>query len=95
VGVTTSKNWLGVIVFVLSVGALWCFLTLLQDKGYPNRSRHLVAQGTLLGIGLALLVMSNSATSRACFCNCCVPDGRNENSFYETATLALCTALYS
>jgi len=67
VGVTTSKNLLGVIVFVLSVGALWCVLTLLQDKGYPGRSRHLVAQGTLLGIGLVLLVMSNSATSRASF----------------------------
>jgi exopolysaccharide production protein ExoQ len=66
-GVTTNKNTLGVIVFVLTLGTLWNFLTLLRSKGEPNRRRHLVAQGTELGFGLALLGLANSATSLVCF----------------------------
>ena len=66
-GVTTNKNSLGVIVFVISLGALWSILTLLRSKNQPNRGRHLLAQATVLAFGIALLVMANSVTSRACF----------------------------
>jgi hypothetical protein len=66
-GVTMHKNALGVITLVLSLGALWRVLTLLQARGLPNRGRRLLAQGALLAFGVALLVMSHSATSVACF----------------------------
>lgn len=66
-GVTTDKNLLGVVTFLFSLGATWRIFTLLRDKGQPNRGRHLLAQGTLLTFGLALLVMAHSTTSAACF----------------------------
>jgi exopolysaccharide production protein ExoQ len=66
-GVTTNKNILGVGAFLLSLGALWRVLDLIRSKGQPDRRRHLLAQAALLAFGVALLVMANSATSRACF----------------------------
>jgi exopolysaccharide production protein ExoQ len=66
-GVTTNKNSLGLIVFLVSLGALWHVRSLLLDKKAPNRSRRLVAQGTLLVFGIVLLQMAHSATSIACF----------------------------
>jgi O-antigen ligase len=66
-GVTTTKNTLGVVTLIITLGVLWNFLTLRRDKGQSNRGRHLVAQGTLLIFGLVLLWMAHSATSGACF----------------------------
>jgi exopolysaccharide production protein ExoQ len=66
-GVTTNKNALGLIVFVISLGALWNLRAHFLKKGDPNRTRRLVAQGTLLIFGLALLQMSHCATAVACF----------------------------
>jgi exopolysaccharide production protein ExoQ len=67
VGVTTNKNALGLIVFLVSLGALWNIRALLKDKKAPNRTRHLVAQGTLLTFGIVLLQMAHCATAVACF----------------------------
>jgi O-antigen ligase len=66
-GVTTNKNTLGLITFVILLGALWSFLHLFRDKRRPNRTRQLVAQGTLVAFGVAVLQQSHSATSGACF----------------------------
>jgi O-antigen ligase len=66
-GVTTNKNLLGVINLVLSMGAAWRVIALLRNKTQANRNRHLVAQGSLLAIGVTLFVMAHSATSAACF----------------------------
>jgi O-antigen ligase len=66
-GVTTNKNTLGVITLVISLGALWNFLNLLRTRGQVNRAQHLLARGTLLAFGVALLALANSATSSACF----------------------------
>jgi exopolysaccharide production protein ExoQ len=66
-GVTTNKNTLGLITFVVSLGALWQILTLLRNGDEPNRRRHLLAQGVLLAFGLVLLVLADSATAKACF----------------------------
>ena len=66
-GVTQDKNLLGVITMVLSLGTAWRVLTLLRNRNAPNRGRHLLAQGTLLAFGVALLGMAHSATSGACF----------------------------
>jgi exopolysaccharide production protein ExoQ len=67
IGVAIGKNILGVTTLVLSLGAVWRILALLQDSQQPNRGRHLLAQGILLAFGIALLVTANSATSVACF----------------------------
>lgn len=66
-GVTTNKNTLGLITFVVSLGAVWGFLHVLLDKKHPDRRRHLIARGTLVLFGLAVLYMAHSATSVACF----------------------------
>jgi exopolysaccharide production protein ExoQ len=66
-GVTTNKNSLGLIVFIVSLGALWSFRALLADKEGSHRTRRLIAQGTLLTFGIALLQMSHSATAGLCF----------------------------
>jgi O-antigen ligase len=66
-GVTTNKNMLGVITLVLSLGAVWRVLALIRDRDQPNRLRHLLAHGAVLGFGAFLLTMASSATSGACF----------------------------
>jgi len=66
-GVTTNKNILGVITMVISLGALWSFLNVLRAKREPIRVRQLLARGTLLAFGVAVLVMADSATSISCF----------------------------
>jgi len=67
VGVTTNKNSLGLILFVITLGVLWNFRWLLVNRSEPNRRRRLWAQGTLLGLGFVLLDMAHSSTSLACF----------------------------
>jgi O-antigen ligase len=66
-GVTTNKNSLGLIVFIVSLGVLWNVRALLADKEAPNRTRRLVAQVTLLAFGIVLLQMSHCATAVLCF----------------------------
>lgn len=66
-GVATNKNSLGLIVLVVSLGALWNVRTLILDRKAPNRTRRLVAQSTLLAFGIALLQMAHSATCVFCF----------------------------
>jgi exopolysaccharide production protein ExoQ len=68
IGVTLDKNLLGVITFVLSLGAAWRVLGLLSgDEAPTDRRRHLLAQGTLLAVGVWLLTLAHSATSLASF----------------------------
>ena len=52
VGVTTNKNELGLIVFVISLGVLWSVRWVFNHKDEPHRGRKLVAQLTLLGFGI-------------------------------------------
>jgi exopolysaccharide production protein ExoQ len=66
-GVTMNKNTLGVITFVIALGALWRVRMLIAAKEEPSRGQHLLAQGTLLAVGVVLLATAHSATSSACF----------------------------
>src|SRR5258708_7587057 len=66
VGVTTNKNTLGLIVFVISLGVLWNVRSIFTHKDEPHRGRRLVAQCTLLAFGITLLQMAHSATSVIC-----------------------------
>jgi len=67
VGVTTSKNMLGVIVLVVSLAVVWRVIGLLRDKSEPDLLRHLIAQSVLLAFCIWLLQLAHSATSLACF----------------------------
>jgi len=67
IGVNTNKNTLGLIVYIVTLGTVWSIRGLLSDRHAPNRTRRLIAQGTLLAFGLALLWMAHSSTSIACF----------------------------
>lgn len=66
-GVTTNKNSLGLITFVIALGAVWSLIQVLRDKRRRNRTRKLVAVGTLVVFGLVVLDQAHSATSIACF----------------------------
>jgi exopolysaccharide production protein ExoQ len=67
-GATLNKNMLGVITFVLLLGVVWRVLALLRSDEMPqHRRRHLLAQATLLVLGVDLLMITNSATSSVCF----------------------------
>jgi len=57
---------LGLLVLVISLVALWNVRELLIHKDEPHRSRRLVAQGTLLAVGLVLLRMADCSTGLAC-----------------------------
>jgi hypothetical protein len=66
-GVSSNKNMLGVTTYVLALGALWQVLRLWKDPSLPNRSRQLVAQCTLLWLGIWMLDNVDSVTSTASF----------------------------
>jgi exopolysaccharide production protein ExoQ len=67
IGVATDKNMLGLTVLIVSLVAFWNVRSLLIHKEERNRGRHLLAQGTLLALGLSLFLMANSSTCKACF----------------------------
>jgi exopolysaccharide production protein ExoQ len=65
VGVSGTKNTLGVIAFVILLGVVWHLMAILRDKAWPHRGRHLVAQFALLGAGIWVLLLCDSDTSMA------------------------------
>ncbi|HEY1648205.1 MAG TPA: O-antigen ligase family protein [Terracidiphilus sp.] len=67
-GLALNKNMLGVITYLLLLGAIWRVLGLLRS-GEPRRHRgkKLLAQATLLTVGIYLLSVSNSVTSTVSF----------------------------
>lgn len=67
VGVTTNKNTLGLITFVILLGAVWSFFYLIRAGNRPNRVRRLLAQGILVAFGVAVLQQAHSDTSTICF----------------------------
>ena len=62
-GVTMGKNILGSVCTVLGVGLLWRFRRAYNDREDPRRRGKLVALGTVLGVIVWLLWVSNSMTS--------------------------------
>lgn len=66
-GVTTNKNTLGLIVFVIMIGAVWSLINLLQTERSAKRSRQVLARLSMVILGSVILYKANSATSIACF----------------------------
>lgn len=65
-GVSTSKNFLGDLVFLIGLGAVWQILSLLRDKEAANRRRRLLAYGMLLAFGINVLTTAHCATAVGC-----------------------------
>jgi len=65
-GVTTNKNMLGVMLFVVSLFTLWHVISLFRAKKEPGKGRRLWAQVALLIFGIVLLRAADSKTSIAC-----------------------------
>jgi len=65
-GVTTNKNSLGLLAFVIGLSVVWSLWTLLRTKGEPNRTRRLLARFGLLTCVMVVLWMAGSATSVVC-----------------------------
>jgi O-antigen ligase len=66
IGVTTNKNILGNLAFIMVLAALWQTLSLLRNRKAPNRTRRLLAQCALLGFGINLLCIAQCATAITC-----------------------------
>ncbi len=66
-GVTSNKNELGVMCATLGLGSLWCFLAAYQGEEGAQRTRRLIAHGTILAMVLWLFWRANSVTSLSCF----------------------------
>jgi exopolysaccharide production protein ExoQ len=66
-GVTTNKNELGMTCLVLGLGSVWCFLAAHRDQKSKERTRRLIAHGTVVAMVIWLLWMANSMTSLSCF----------------------------
>ncbi len=67
IGVTTNKNFLGVICLLYGLGSGWQFLLARGDRPRQQRTRQMIAHAVILGLGIWLLSMANSMTSWACF----------------------------
>lgn len=65
VGLTSTKNLLGGIAFLLTAAAFWQVLSLNAIPDRAKRRRRLVAQLVILAFGIAVLYLAHSATSIA------------------------------
>lgn len=66
VGVTTSKNMLGVVCLVSGIFLFWDTVTRWSDRREPRTRRIIVLNAALMGMTLWLLNLADSATSRIC-----------------------------
>ena len=66
VGVTDQKNQLGVICMIFGLASLWRLLRAYRDRENKSRKRYLLVHGTMLGMTIWLLQMSQSLTSSVC-----------------------------
>lgn len=66
-GVTTSKNLLGMITLILGLGSEWCFLQAFRHRMNKKEKGPLIAHGVLLAMAMWLFWQADSATSLSCF----------------------------
>jgi len=66
-GIAETKNELGMLCAICGLGSLWRLLLAYRDDASSQRTRQLIAHGTILVMVLWLFWMANSMTSLACF----------------------------
>lgn len=67
VGVTTTKNILGMITMIFGLGSLWCFLQAYRRRKSTPQTRQLIAHSAFLAVVIYLLSIASSATALSCF----------------------------
>lgn len=65
-GVSTNKNALGNLAYIVVLAALWQVLSLVRDGRKPHRNRRLFAQCVLIAFGIDILFSAHSASPVAC-----------------------------
>ena len=71
VGVSTTKNMLGMICLFCGLASAWRFVEAWSDREQPLRLRRLLAHGTILFMVIWLLTLCHSMTSLSCFLMAC------------------------
>ena len=66
VGLCDTKNMLGMVCLVFGLGALWRIVEV-NENPFRSRVRTYAAHGTIFGMAVWLLVLSDSKTSLSCF----------------------------
>ena len=66
-GVTTNKNFLGVICLLFGLASCWRVLMALNARPGKKRTAQLISHAVIVGLAIWLLWMANSMTSWACF----------------------------
>jgi len=66
-GVATDKNMLGMTCLIYGLAALWRFLLLYREKKSRERTRRMIAHGSLLAMVFWLFSSADSMTSLSCF----------------------------
>lgn len=66
IGVTTTKNILGMVCLIFGIGPLWRLWSAVKDEEFRKRGQ-LLAQGVLLATTFWLFSMADSATSFSCY----------------------------
>ena len=69
VGVCDTKNMLGMVCLVFGLGALWRIIEVRQVSR-RDKQKTLVIHGTIFGMAIWLLELSDSKTSLSCFLLC-------------------------
>lgn len=67
IGVSTTKNELGMVCLICGTFSLWRFLALYSEKASARRSRGLISHCAILVMVLWLFHTADSMTSLACF----------------------------
>jgi exopolysaccharide production protein ExoQ len=65
-GVTSTKNMLGMISMIFGLASLWSFMGVLENRGMPHRARHLFVHALMIGTAIWLIVKADSMTSLSC-----------------------------
>ena len=65
-GVTSTKNMLGMISMIFGLASLWSFMGVLEDRKMPHRARHLFVHALMIGTAIWLIVKADSMTSLSC-----------------------------
>ena len=65
-GVTSTKNMLGMISMIFGLVSLWSFMGAFEDRKMPHRLRHLFVHALMIGTALWLIVKADSMTSLSC-----------------------------
>lgn len=93
VGVTTSKNMLGVVCLIGGIYFFWDTLTRWPDRKERRTKRIILMNGAMIGMTLWLLKLANSATSKVCLALGCLVIAAAHTKFIKRNPVVLKTLI--